>query len=71
MTPSDVLVPGALAILFVVAWFVFGLIYLTLPDRPKGRTGTRNRHLGLPGRRPRADGNRVPPLHPAVTPPRN
>ena len=45
MTPSDVLVPGALAILFVVAWFVFGLIYLTLPDRPKGRTGTRNGHL--------------------------
>jgi len=46
MTPSDVLVPGALAILFVVAWFVFGLIYLTLPDRPKGRTGTRT---GTPG----------------------
>jgi len=46
MTPSDVLVAGALAILFVVAWFVFGLIYLTLPDRPKGRTGTRTRAPG-------------------------
>ncbi|MCU1538937.1 MAG: hypothetical protein JWP82_3288 [Humibacillus sp.] len=41
MTPSDVLVPGALAILFVVTWFVFGLIDATRPDRPRGRTGTR------------------------------
>jgi hypothetical protein len=46
MTPSDVLVPGALAILFVVAWFVFGLIDATRPDRPRGRTGTRT---GTPG----------------------
>ncbi len=43
MTPSDVLVPGALAILFVVGWFVFGLIDGTRPDRPKRRTGTRTR----------------------------
>ena len=46
MTPSDVLVPGALAILFVVAWFVFGLVDATRPARPKGRTGTRT---GRPG----------------------
>src|SRR6478736_5070562 len=46
MTPNDVLVPGALAILFVVAWFVFGLIDATRPDRPKGRTGTRTRAPG-------------------------
>ena len=68
MTPSDVLVPGALAILFVVAWFVFGLIYLTRPDRPKVVPAPAPGHLGLPGRRPRADGNRVPLLHPAGTP---
>ena len=43
MTPSDVLVPGALAILFVVAWFVVGLIDGTRPDRPRRRTGTRTR----------------------------
>ena len=46
MTPNDVLVPGALAILFVVAWFVFGLIDATRPDRPNGRARTRT---GTPG----------------------
>jgi hypothetical protein len=40
MTPSDVLVPGALAILFVVAWFVFGLVDATRPDRPERRPDT-------------------------------
>jgi hypothetical protein len=32
MTPSEVLVPGALAILFVVAWFILGLVDATRTD---------------------------------------
>jgi hypothetical protein len=32
MTPGEVLVPGAIAIVFVVAWFVFGLIDATRPE---------------------------------------
>jgi len=32
MTPGEVLIPGAVAIVFVVAWFVFGLIDATRGD---------------------------------------
>lgn len=32
-TLGDALVPGAIAILFVVAWFLFGLIDATRGDR--------------------------------------
>ena len=32
MTPSEVLVPGAIAIVFVVVWFVFGVIDATRRD---------------------------------------
>ncbi|MGO4363460.1 hypothetical protein AB4Z14_21590 [Terrabacter sp. 2TAF16] len=32
MTPGEVLVPGAIAIVFVVAWFVVGVIDATRPD---------------------------------------
>ena len=34
MTPGEVLVPAAAAIVFVVAWFVVGLIDATRPGRP-------------------------------------
>ena len=34
MTPGEVLVPGAAAILFVVAWFVVGLLDATRPGQP-------------------------------------
>jgi hypothetical protein len=33
-TPGEVLIPGAIAIVFVVAWFVFGVIDGTRGDRP-------------------------------------
>jgi hypothetical protein len=32
MTPGEVLIPGAIAIVFVVAWFVFGVIDATRRD---------------------------------------
>ena len=32
MTPGEVLVPGVIAIVFVVAWFVFGLVDATRGD---------------------------------------
>ena len=39
MTPGEVLVPGAIAIVFVVAWFVFGVIDATRRDAetPRGK----------------------------------
>ena len=40
MTPTDVLIAGALAIVFVVAWFVFGVIDATREDRPTDHPGT-------------------------------
>lgn len=43
MTPDEVLVPGALAILFVVAWFVVGVIDATRDDRPVHHTDTTGR----------------------------
>ncbi|MBC9822922.1 hypothetical protein [Terrabacter sp. MAHUQ-38] len=43
MTPDEVLVPGALAILFVVAWFVVGVIDATRDDRPVQHTDTTDR----------------------------
>lgn len=36
-TPGEVLVPGAIAIVFVVAWFVFGLVDATRGDRTDRR----------------------------------
>ena len=44
MTPGEVLIPGAVAIVFVVTWFVFGLIDATRRDShrqdvPKTGTG--------------------------------
>lgn len=32
-TPGEVLIPGAIAIVFVVAWFLFGLVDATRGDR--------------------------------------
>lgn len=39
MTPGEVLVPGAIAVVFVVAWFVFGVIDATRRDAepPRGK----------------------------------
>jgi hypothetical protein len=39
MTPGEVLVPGAIAVVFVVAWFVFGVIDATRRDaeQPRGK----------------------------------
>ncbi len=52
MTPGEVLIPGAIAIVFVVAWFVFGLIDATRRDSqreeaPPG-TGSNRRPLRQP-----------------------
>ncbi|GAA2030781.1 hypothetical protein GCM10009740_20620 [Terrabacter terrae] len=33
MAPTEALIPGAIAILFVVAWFIAGLIDATCGDR--------------------------------------
>ncbi|WP_323101411.1 hypothetical protein [Intrasporangium sp. YIM S08009] len=54
MTPSEVLVPGAIAIVFVVGWFVFGLIDATRrdsnrEDAPPG-VGSIRRTLPQPAR---------------------
>jgi hypothetical protein len=38
MTPGEVLVPGAIAIVFVVAWFVFGVIDATRRDGEQPRS---------------------------------
>ncbi len=34
-TPGEVLIPGAIAMVFVVAWFVLGVIDGVRGDRPK------------------------------------
>lgn len=43
MTPGEVLVPGALAILFVIAWFVVGVVDATRDDQPVHRTADTGR----------------------------
>ncbi|WP_162263903.1 hypothetical protein [Terrabacter sp. Soil811] len=54
MTPGDVLVPAAITILFVVAWFVFGIVDSTRDDpstRPADPTSRETSEQRLPERR--------------------
>ena len=66
-TPGEVLIPGAIAIVFVVAWFVFGVIDATRDDRtrPSHRHDLPDAGQGQPGPSPL---NQARGRHPAHRP---